>query len=80
VEKVSDRSANEIGSVAPKSRTHVPQSAPQGVRDEREAGQHSGTALPRAKWLRCYSRTPRSELSATVSDSKTSSVAPASVL
>lgn len=56
VEKVSDRSANEIGSVAPKSRTQVPKSAPHGVRDEREAGQNSGTSLPRAKRRRFVGR------------------------
>lgn len=49
MEKVSDRSANEIGSVAPESKTRVLQSASLEARDERAAGQYSGTSPFRAK-------------------------------
>ena len=48
VEKVSGRSANEIGSVAPKS-SSLAKSAPNGARDERAAGQYSGTSPSRAE-------------------------------
>ena len=80
MEKVSDLLANMIGLVAPKSRTHVPQSALRRVRDEREVGQYSDTSSGRAKSRAHLGASRRSEPTATASGSKTPSVSSASVL
>ena len=81
VEKVSDRSANEIGSVAPKSRTRVrTQCFARSVRRKgsRPIFRHLAVPSEVARGLRVS--VSRSTPSATVSGSKTFPVAPASVL